>query len=172
MGTKFRKSIKIAPGVKVNINKKSVGLTVGKKGMHHTVNSSGKRTTTVGLPGTGLSYSKTTSSRNTKSASSKNTKSAIPTHMDSSKTHTPHQMKTIENTPDTKIPATSRRYSPNTYRICGIIFYVLSAFCILLGLITFAVGGPFFLVFGVICFLLGRTYRKIYKNYSTTDNSK
>jgi hypothetical protein len=56
MGLRFRKSIKIAPGVKVNLNKKSVGVTIGGKGMHYTVNSKGRRTTTVGLPGTGLSY--------------------------------------------------------------------------------------------------------------------
>lgn len=56
MGLRFRKSIKIAPGVKFNINKKSVGLTVGKSGVHYTVNSKGKRTASVGIPGTGLSY--------------------------------------------------------------------------------------------------------------------
>lgn len=57
MGLRFRKSIKIAPGLKFNINKKSVGLTFGGKGFSHTINSSGRKTTTVGLPGTGLSYS-------------------------------------------------------------------------------------------------------------------
>lgn len=60
MGMRFRKSIKIAPGVKFNINKKSVGLTVGTKGAHYTINSKGKQTASVGLPGTGLSYSTST----------------------------------------------------------------------------------------------------------------
>nr|DAX13523.1 MAG TPA: Protein of unknown function (DUF4236) [Bacteriophage sp.] len=31
MGFRFRKSFKIAPGVKLNINKKSFGLTICKK---------------------------------------------------------------------------------------------------------------------------------------------
>lgn len=57
MGLRFRKSFKVAPGVKVNLNKKSAGVTIGTKGAHYTVNTSGKRTASVGLPGTGLSYS-------------------------------------------------------------------------------------------------------------------
>lgn len=59
MGFRFRKSFKIAPGVKVNFNKKSTGVTFGGKGFHYTVNSKGKKTTSVGIPGTGLSYSTT-----------------------------------------------------------------------------------------------------------------
>ena len=60
MGFKFRKSIKIAPGVKLNINKKSIGISAGTRGARVSVNSKGKATTTVGIPGSGLSYSKTT----------------------------------------------------------------------------------------------------------------
>lgn len=62
MGLRFRKSFKIAPGVKVNLNKKSAGVTIGTKGAHYTINTSGKRTASVGLPGTGLSYSTTSGS--------------------------------------------------------------------------------------------------------------
>lgn len=53
---RFRKSIKIAPGVKLNLNKNSTSITLGGKGAHYTVNSKGTKTTTVGIPGTGLSY--------------------------------------------------------------------------------------------------------------------
>lgn len=59
MGFRFRKSIKIAPGVKLNFNKKSTGITFGGKGFHYTVNSNGKRTKSVGVPGTGLYYTST-----------------------------------------------------------------------------------------------------------------
>lgn len=52
---RFRKSVKIFPGLKLNINKKSVSLTGGTKGFHHTVGTKGSQTT-VGIPGTGLSY--------------------------------------------------------------------------------------------------------------------
>lgn len=62
MGIRFRKKIKIAPGVNINLNSKSVSVTTGVKGAHHTVSSNGSRTTSVGIPGTGLSYAKTTRS--------------------------------------------------------------------------------------------------------------
>ena len=60
MGLKFRKSIKIAPGVRMNLSSKSTGISVGGKGYRYTINSSGRRTASVGIPGTGLSYSKST----------------------------------------------------------------------------------------------------------------
>lgn len=66
MGLRFRKSIKIAPGVKLNLGKKGVGVSVGTKGYRYSVNTSGRRTTTVGIPGTGLSYSHSTSGSKSK----------------------------------------------------------------------------------------------------------
>lgn len=56
MAMRFRRSVKVAPGVKVNFNKKSVGVTAGTKNAHYSVNSSGRKTTTVGVPGTGVSF--------------------------------------------------------------------------------------------------------------------
>lgn len=76
MGLRFRKSFKIAPGVKVNLNKKSAGVTIGTKGAHYTVNTSGKRTASVGIPGTGLSYS-TSSGGKKKSGTRKATKKDV-----------------------------------------------------------------------------------------------
>lgn len=61
MGVRFRRSIKIAPGIRLNFNKKSFGLTMGVKGAHVTVNSKGRKTASVGIPGTGLSYTTSTS---------------------------------------------------------------------------------------------------------------
>lgn len=56
MGFRFRKSIKIAPGVRLNVGKKSVGISAGTKGARVSVNSSGRVTKSVGIPGTGLSH--------------------------------------------------------------------------------------------------------------------
>ena len=56
MGLRFRRSIKIAPGLKVNLNKDSVSLTAGGRGAHYTINSKGRKTASAGIPGTGLSY--------------------------------------------------------------------------------------------------------------------
>jgi len=56
MGFRFRRSIRIAPGVRLNLNKRSMGVSVGGKGLHYSVNSKGRRTSTIGIPGSGLSY--------------------------------------------------------------------------------------------------------------------
>lgn len=57
MGLRFRKSVKVAPGVRINFGKKGSSVTFGKRGAKVTVGKNGVRTT-VGLPGTGLSYTK------------------------------------------------------------------------------------------------------------------
>ncbi|HEX8211824.1 MAG TPA: DUF4236 domain-containing protein [Longimicrobium sp.] len=55
MGFRFRKSIKILPGVRVNVGRSGISTTIGGRGA--SVNS-GKRGTylNAGVPGTGLSY--------------------------------------------------------------------------------------------------------------------
>jgi hypothetical protein len=62
MGLRFRKSFKIAPGVRLNVSNKSTGLSFGGKGLRYSINSSGRRTTSVGIPRMGLSYVSTNSS--------------------------------------------------------------------------------------------------------------
>ena len=58
MGLRFRRRIKIFPGVWFNLSKSGISTSIGGKGL--TVNlKGGKAKTTVGLPGTGLSYSET-----------------------------------------------------------------------------------------------------------------
>ena len=69
MGTRFRKSVKVAPGVRATIGKKGASLYVGTKGARYTVNTSGRKTTTVGVPGTGVSYVHTSSASKRKGAS-------------------------------------------------------------------------------------------------------
>lgn len=76
MGLRFRKSIKIAPGLKINLNKDSVSATVGKRGAHYTINSKGKRTASVGIPGTGLSYTSTSGGSSGKAKTSRSSANA------------------------------------------------------------------------------------------------
>lgn len=54
MGFRFRKSIKVLPGIKVNIGKTGIGVSAGVKGAHIGVNKRGTYTD-VGIPGTGIS---------------------------------------------------------------------------------------------------------------------
>lgn len=63
MGIRFRKSMKVAPGVRMNIGKKSVGVSIGGKGARYSVSSSGRTTTSASIPGTGLSYVSTSGSK-------------------------------------------------------------------------------------------------------------
>jgi tetratricopeptide (TPR) repeat protein len=55
MGIRFRKSIKIAPGLRINLSKSGPSLSVGRPGATFNVGPKGTRTT-VGAPGTGISY--------------------------------------------------------------------------------------------------------------------
>lgn len=63
MGLRFRKSIKILPGVRLNINKNSTSITAGFKGYHVTYNNKTGLSQTASIPGTGLSYTQRSSSR-------------------------------------------------------------------------------------------------------------
>ena len=56
MGVRFRRSVKISKGVKVNFGKSGASVSFGTRGLHHTIHTSGRRTTSAGIPGTGLSY--------------------------------------------------------------------------------------------------------------------
>lgn len=55
MAFRFRKSIKIAPGVRLNVGKKGGSFTVGRRGSSVNFGSRGVHSN-VGIPGTGLSY--------------------------------------------------------------------------------------------------------------------
>ncbi len=56
MGFRFRKIISVIPGVKVNLSKTGVSTSLGGHGATVNVGSTGKKTLTLGIPGTGLSY--------------------------------------------------------------------------------------------------------------------
>lgn len=63
MPFRFRKSISLGKGLRVNLGKRGASLSLGGRGA--TVNLSGRGTrTTVGIPGTGLSYSTSDSNSN------------------------------------------------------------------------------------------------------------
>ncbi len=58
MGFKFRRSVKIAPGVRLNISKSGPSVSFGRRGARVTVGKD-RITKTVGIPGTGVSYTDT-----------------------------------------------------------------------------------------------------------------
>jgi len=52
---RFRKRIKLAPGVHINVRKRGASVSVGGHGATVNIGSKGARTT-VGIPGSGISY--------------------------------------------------------------------------------------------------------------------
>ncbi|NLY18333.1 MAG: DUF4236 domain-containing protein [Clostridiaceae bacterium] len=68
MGLRVRKSIQICKGVRLNLGSTGASFSFGTKGLRHTIHTSGRRTTSIGIPGTGISYVKTHGSKGRKSA--------------------------------------------------------------------------------------------------------
>ena len=60
MGMRFRRSIGLGPGVRLNLSKTGIGISAGVKGARYSVHSSGRETTSARLPGTGVYYMKQT----------------------------------------------------------------------------------------------------------------
>lgn len=76
MGFRFRKSINLGGGFKVNLSKSGVGYSWGTKGVRYTKTAKGKTRTTVSIPGTGISHvsesggkKRTTKQKSTKTTS-------------------------------------------------------------------------------------------------------
>lgn len=152
MGFRFRKSFKIAPGVRINFGKKSTSISVGTKGFRKTYSSSGRITTTVGIPGTGLSYStskggkKRTSQKRTSRKSNYSTiQRGIPQNAHSSLSK-------------------KRTYSTKTYRICGIIIQTLAVPIFIIGIVLVfvqPVAGLLATVLAIYLFIMGRRYKRM-----------
>lgn len=81
MGLRFRKSISIIPGVKLNFGKTGMSVSTGVPGFRKTFHTSGRVTTSVGIPGTGLYYvdTKNTKSQNAR-RNNQTSQSSTPTY--------------------------------------------------------------------------------------------
>ena len=58
MGFRFRKSIRIGKGFKINLSKSGIGFSFGVKGARVSRSPNGKKRATFSIPGTGISYVK------------------------------------------------------------------------------------------------------------------
>src|SRR5581483_7164248 len=56
MGFRIRKSIRLAPGVRMTFSKSGIGYSFGVKGYRVTHRADGRIQRTASIPGTGLSY--------------------------------------------------------------------------------------------------------------------
>lgn len=73
MGLRYRKSIKLGGGFRINISKSGIGYSWGVPGYRITKTASGKTRTTVSIPGTGISYVSETSKKNRNKSNKKDT---------------------------------------------------------------------------------------------------
>lgn len=77
MGFRFRKSVKILPGVKLNISSRGISSTIGGRGASVNVSKRGVRGT-VGIPGSGISYSEMIVRNGKKPRNRSNSQAPIP----------------------------------------------------------------------------------------------
>lgn len=75
MGFRFRKSVKLMPGVRLNFSKKGMGVRVGGKHGGVSVGPSGTRVS-ASIPGTGIYYTEKIGSGKSKSKSKSRSKTA------------------------------------------------------------------------------------------------
>ncbi|HEX3038200.1 MAG TPA: DUF4236 domain-containing protein [Oscillospiraceae bacterium] len=158
MGLRFRRSVKIGKYVRLNFNKGSFGLTAGVKGAHVSLNSKGRRTTSVGIPGTGLSYVKTSSAKSHKSTSAKRSSlQSSGSTLTSSADLVPHN--------PNKIRAGNKDYKPETLKKISNFLLICGAIVAFFGIVLIPVGGVVFLIIGIVEIFFGLSYQKAVKNF-------
>lgn len=170
MGLRFRKSFKVAPGVKVNLNKKSTSVTFGGKGVHKTYSSSGKKTTSVGIPGTGAYY--TTSSGGGSGSKKPSSHKRISTdNLDPVLT----EDLSFQNNVADGSSASLDKFTTDSLKRYKIISAILSAFLFFVALIGFAGGSALAtvicLIFGGITLAISITYSKEIKKRLLSESS-
>ena len=149
MGFRYRRSVKILPGVRVNFNKKSTGITIGGKYGKTTINSNGRVTNSINTPIKGLSYSETTNLNKR------------------SETTNFNKRKASRSSGASVAPKVS---SPTAYKVSGIIAMIVAIIIVPLSLLLMIgdmVGiGLFFCIFAIGLFFVGKSYLKKGKQMS------
>lgn len=138
MGFRFRKSVKLGKGVKLNLGRKSAGISVGGKRGGVSVNSRSGARARVSIPGTGISNSaKLSGGKKSKSPFRKTSKRGAVAH-----TTQMANAKTAEAVRPKNPPRPPK--SPKIYFPCGIIMVAIGVFLLfvfwVLGLIAIAIG--------------------------------
>lgn len=99
MGLRYRKSLSLFPGVRLNFGLTGVSVSAGVPGFRKTIHSSGRVTTTVGLPGTGLYYVDTKNNKTANSKAPSRRPAKQPTYSPESVTKIP-DFSTVQYEPD------------------------------------------------------------------------
>lgn len=138
MGLRFRKSKKIAPGIRFNISKSGFGLSAGPRGAKVSVNSKGRVTRTIGIPGSGLSYSTT---------------SKLGQNINEDEEHTPKHFN--------EYTSRSQLILTILFMLIGIIALIMTLLFVLIDMIGM---GIFTGIIALITIKVSLTYNKLRKN--------
>lgn len=118
MGLRFRKSISIIPGVKLNFGTTGMSVSTGVPGFRKTFHTSGRVTTSVGIPGTGLYYVDTKNTRtqnnrrNTQTRQERPTYYSEPTYNDTHLDYTPESSVAEQNNLTSSSPSNFELSTP------------------------------------------------------------
>ncbi len=110
MGLRFRKSITLCKGVRLNIGKTGVSLSTGVPGFRKTIHSSGRVTTSVGIPGTGIYYVDTKNPKKDNTPAKPKRQNQTPAYTWQPKPAVPSVLSQQPNTP--VYPYTVPNYTP------------------------------------------------------------
>ncbi len=152
MGFRFRKSIKIAPGVKVNLGKKSVGVSVGGKYGGVSVNSRTGARARVSAPGTGMSYSQKIGKTSARKPARQSHDYGVTTFYVAGEE--------LDNTPiptQESLQEQLKRAKRNLF-VAKYVEPTLGALCVLLG-----IAAQVFWIIAALCFYFSYKSRKLYK---------
>lgn len=138
MSTRFRKSVSLGKGVKLNISKSSVGVSLGGKHGGVSLNSKNGARAHVSAPGTGLSYSQKLGG-SSKSSNFGSSKSANAYHSRSE----------ADNVSTASVVTVS---TPKYPKACRALSFVLVVLC---GLLCFSLFGIGYIGGGIVAVLLG-----------------
>lgn len=128
MGWRVHRSIKIAPGVRLNIGKKGTSVSFGRKGARVTVGKN-RVTRTIGIPGTGIYNTKTTTLH--KKASSRST------------AHSAHPARPTYTAPRTYVPRPPKPLGPVGrffLNVLAILSFIVAGFLFLCGIPVLPLG--------------------------------
>ena len=122
MALRFRKSFKIGKGLRLNVSKRGVGMSVGKNGLRKSIHSTGSSTSSIGIPGTGLSYRKQSSLKKAKRLRNKQSTALGSTRQGNSVNeneaivaeyhHLVNKLTTLQQQEVQSIPWTERKNTP------------------------------------------------------------
>lgn len=142
MGFRYRKSINLGGGFRINISKSGVGYSWGVKGYRITKTAKGTVRRTISIPGTGISY--TEESRAGKSGPTQKRVNAVDSnHYDTQEIVNSDATQMVSNGVEEILSAAKRTISVDTNSTIGIVVFLLLSFffppCLLAALFCVAI---------------------------------